>query len=62
MDDFDAIIARYFACEDVARWLLCSKPVTNVPSGALRSAFVYSIGWGRNAIGNGPFEMDIEDM
>ena len=60
--DLDSVLARYFANEQVGSWLLCSEPVKEVTADALRRAFVYAIGWGINARGSGPHEMNIEDM
>lgn len=60
--DLDEAVARYFANEDVAKWLLDDTPVRSVPPAALKRSVVYSVAFGPNAVGAGPHELDIEDM
>ncbi len=60
--DLDEAIARYFANEQVGNWLLNDSPVSEITADGLKNSFVYSIGIGKNAVGDGPHELDIEDM
>eukprot|EP00171_Calliarthron_tuberculosum_P017423 IDg17423t1 len=60
--DLDAVLTRYFSNEHVASWLLAAEPVRQVSADALRRAFVYSISFGAQALGDGPHSLNVEDM